>query len=134
MVGTQSRLLKGKTFAWSVILAPPFPLPSFSAWLLWPQRPAFVGHSFGGGTVLQVLSDDRERGSNVGVGPEEDVSGYSVAFIMDAWTYPCSDEARTQSVDIPVREGRFPRRSTWWDSRTMNIYPLWVFSVIDERC
>lgn len=33
--------------------------------------------------------------------PEE--TGYSMAFIMDAWTFPCSEEARAQSVDIPVR-------------------------------
>lgn len=97
-------------------LAPSLPLASFSTWLLPTQRPAFVGHSFGGGTVLQVLSDDRERVSNVSVG-SDDVSGYSMAFIMDAWTWPSSDEARAQSVDIPVRDGRFSRRSAWWVPR-----------------
>ncbi|CAM9341336.1 unnamed protein product [Ectocarpus fasciculatus] len=68
------------------------------------KRPAFVGHSFGGGTVLQVLSDERERGSRAGakMDPEETETGYSMAFIMDAWTFPCSEEARAQGVDIPL--------------------------------
>lgn len=61
------------------------------------QRPAFVGHSFGGATVLQVLSDEH--------GPAGDVeeSGYSMAFIMDGWLFPLSDEARHQRINIPVR-------------------------------
>ncbi|CAM9163702.1 unnamed protein product [Pylaiella littoralis] len=67
------------------------------------KRPALVGHSFGGGTVLQVLSDERERASSGGAGdmdPEE--TGYSMAFVMDAWTHPCGDEAKAQSLDVPV--------------------------------
>lgn len=82
---------------------PPAPAPC----TIENQRPAFVGHSFGGGTVLQVLSDERERGSNRGIDADTGVvsedTGYSMAFIMDAWTYPSSDEARAQSIDIPVR-------------------------------
>ncbi|CAM9150551.1 unnamed protein product [Scytosiphon promiscuus] len=81
------------------------------------KRPAFVGHSFGGGTVLQVLSDERERrrrsssgggggggggDHDGGVGTDPEETGYSMAVIMDAWTYPTSDEARAQSIDIPV--------------------------------
>eukprot|EP00903_Cladosiphon_okamuranus_P017572 g16185.t1 len=70
------------------------------------KRPAFVGHSFGGGTVLQVLSDERERGSNGGIGAENgtilEENGYSIAFIMDPWTFPTSDVAKAQSVDIPM--------------------------------
>lgn len=60
--------------------------------------------------MLQVLNDERERGSNagtgIGIGADTGVSeetGYSVAFIMDPWTHPTSDEAKAQSVDIPVR-------------------------------
>lgn len=64
-----------------------------------PQRPAFVGHSFGGATVLQGLSD--EASSNGGNAESE----YSMAFVMDAWTYPISDEARDQSIRIPVSSG-----------------------------
>ncbi|CAM9231779.1 unnamed protein product [Ectocarpus sp. 13 AM-2016] len=66
------------------------------------KRPAFVGHSFGGGTVLQVLSDERERGSRAGAEMDPEETGYSMAFIMDAWTFPCSEEARAQSIDIPL--------------------------------
>ncbi|CAB1111999.1 unnamed protein product [Ectocarpus sp. CCAP 1310/34] len=66
------------------------------------KRPAFVGHSFGGGTVLQVLSDERERVSRGGAEMDPEETGYSMAFIMDAWTFPCSEEARAQSVDIPL--------------------------------
>lgn len=89
------------------------------------QRPAFVGHSFGGGTVLQVLSDERERGSRAGAEMDPEETGYSMAFIMDAWTFPCSEEARAQGVDIPVRgcggggvgvgrkEGRHTRCLLW---------------------
>lgn len=61
--------------------------------------------------MLQVLSDDRERGSGpAGGARSEDDSGYSMAFIMDAWTWPSSDGARAQSVDIPVREGECRKR------------------------
>lgn len=56
-----------------------------------------------------MLSDERERGSNGGSGGTDESglvsedTGFSVAFIMDAWTYPSSDAARAQSLDIPVR-------------------------------
>lgn len=50
-----------------------------------------------------MLSDERERGSRSGTEMDPEETGYSMAFIMDAWTFPCSEEARAQSVDIPVR-------------------------------
>lgn len=61
--------------------------------------------------MLQVLSDERERASSGGAGdmdPEE--TGYSMAFVMDAWTHPCGDEAKAQSLDVPVRMWRKERR------------------------
>lgn len=88
----------------TLLPSPLIPAPPFRT----KQRPAFVGHSFGGGTVLQVLSDERQRQSassgDGGVGKDPEETGYSVAVVMDAWTYPTSDEARAQSVDIPVRD------------------------------
>lgn len=59
--------------------------------------------------MLQVLSDERERGSNGGSGIGIDTglvsedTGYSMAFVMDPWTHPTSDEAKAQGIDIPVR-------------------------------
>eukprot|EP00904_Undaria_pinnatifida_P013309 jgi/Undpi1/9108/HiC_scaffold_26.g11566.m1 len=60
------------------------------------KRPAYVGHSFGGATILQVLSDEAKSSGNV----EE--SGYSMAFIMDGWPFPLSEEARHQKIAVPV--------------------------------
>lgn len=64
------------------------------------QRPAFIGHSFGGATILHELS--REAASSNGGSSARD-SDYSMAFLMDPWNFPLSDEARGQTVRIPVR-------------------------------
>ena len=72
--------------------------------------------------MLQVLSDERLHNSSGGGGGAENGSmvpeetGYSMAFIMDPWTHPTSDEAKVQSVDIPVRSvtGCFWPMSAMW--------------------
>ena len=87
---------KGDHYTASKSLTAPLGCPP---WSLTPahQRPAIVGHSFGGTTVLQMLSDEHKSAGDA----EE--SGYSMAFIMDGWPFPLSVEARHQRITIPVR-------------------------------
>lgn len=69
-----------------------------------------------------MLSDERELGLKGGGGGADaglvsEDSGYCVAFLMDPWTYPTSDAARAQGVDIPVRLVAIARPSSaykWW--------------------
>ncbi|CAM9457447.1 unnamed protein product [Ascophyllum nodosum] len=63
------------------------------------ERPAFIGHSFGGGTVLHELSANASSSHD---GDNARQTDYSMAFIMDPWTFPLSDEAQKQSVSIPM--------------------------------
>lgn len=72
--------------------------------------------------MLQELSDEISSNGDTD-------SGYSVAVIMDPWTFPISDEARAQGIRIPVRAAE----QSMFHRGDVEKGCYWVFGA-DHRC
>lgn len=67
------------------------------------QKPALVGHSFGGATILQLLNDERSSWSErEGAKNVKNESEFCAVIVMDAWTFPVSDDTIEQAITAPV--------------------------------